>query len=301
MSSAESSSTLLVATWNVAAINNNPFEYWVTYPDNEYNDFMLNVEKLVGNCDEDVEVSSLFTDSMFSELVEAMRTQKLNNLEQLSKIWHEDYKGRKAIQGFLKDKSIGEKRLTSMPDRITNTISLLDGSKLYRPSVINAYQGPPLASFEIWWGEWMRFMFATRVQLFDHASRDVAPQLVCSLIAPIHRNKYPAISAEEQAVSVPLQLLCLAILDAIFLHIVHSVAPLAWERLRRTLCRALIDGKDDRVCQILAEAHADRHVIFLQEASSALVRAARAHPALRRRYAVLLPDAFDARRDQVCV
>ena len=26
-------STLRVATWNIAAINNNPFEYWISHPD----------------------------------------------------------------------------------------------------------------------------------------------------------------------------------------------------------------------------------------------------------------------------
>ena len=275
---------VLTATWNVAAINNNPFEYWVTYPDEEYNNFMLKVEQIVGNSAEDMNVSDVFTDAMFSELIEGMAAQNLSNLDQLSKIWTEDYRDRKAIQGFLKDKSIGDKRLTSMPDRITNTINLVDGRKLKRPSVINAYQECPLTSIEIWWREWMRFMFSTYVQIFDLVEKETAPQLVCSLIGPIHRSKYPAISAEEQAISVQLQLLCLAILDAIFIHIVNRAAPAAWERIRRTLCRALIDGKDARVCQILADSHADRHVIFLQEASAALVRAARAHPALAARY-----------------
>ena len=29
--------TLRVATWNIAAINNNPFEYWITHDDADYN------------------------------------------------------------------------------------------------------------------------------------------------------------------------------------------------------------------------------------------------------------------------
>ena len=28
---------LRVATWNIAAINNNPFEYWITHDDADYN------------------------------------------------------------------------------------------------------------------------------------------------------------------------------------------------------------------------------------------------------------------------
>ena len=32
--------TVNVATWNVAAINNNPFEYWITHSDKQYNELM---------------------------------------------------------------------------------------------------------------------------------------------------------------------------------------------------------------------------------------------------------------------
>ena len=28
-----------MATWNIAAINNNPFEYWITHDDADYNAF----------------------------------------------------------------------------------------------------------------------------------------------------------------------------------------------------------------------------------------------------------------------
>ena len=38
--SASPISTINVATWNVAAINNNPFEYWITHSDKEYNALM---------------------------------------------------------------------------------------------------------------------------------------------------------------------------------------------------------------------------------------------------------------------
>jgi len=76
-------------------------------------------------------------------------------------MWDSDYKHRPSISGpsyfkksvvnieelhpslpssgFLKDDLIGLKRLTSMPDRITNTINAADGVILTRPSVINCY------------------------------------------------------------------------------------------------------------------------------------------------------------------
>jgi hypothetical protein len=290
--------TLLAATWNVAAINNNPFEYWVTYADDEYNDFMIDVENLLASENQDVPVNHIFTESMFLELIEEMKTQNLPNLDQLHKVWLDDYSKRKAIQEFLKDKTIGEKRLTSMPDRITNTINLINGDKLKRPSVINAYQVRPLSSIAIWWEEWRKFMFSTHIQIFRHDALESRSQLICSLIRPIHRDKYPAISAEEQVISVQLQLLCLAILDSIFIYIVNRVAPATWETIRQTLCHALIHRKDERICQILAESYLACDAIFLQEVSGALVRAVRAHPALNERFAVLVPDRFDARRDQ---
>ena len=136
-----------VATWNIAAINNNPFEYWVTYPDTTYNDFMLRVEQIIA--DETYrEVREVFTDSMFSELLEELRAFDIVDLESLEAHWTNDLSRRSAIQGFLKDKGIGEKRLTSMPDRVTNTIHLTDGTKLTRPTVINAYNKSSLQSVD---------------------------------------------------------------------------------------------------------------------------------------------------------
>ena len=33
-----------VATWNIAAVNNNPFEYWITHDDAQYNELMKRVQ-----------------------------------------------------------------------------------------------------------------------------------------------------------------------------------------------------------------------------------------------------------------
>ena len=41
-------STLRVATWNIAAINNNPFEYWITHDDADYNRLGLGLGLGVG-------------------------------------------------------------------------------------------------------------------------------------------------------------------------------------------------------------------------------------------------------------
>ena len=61
---------LSIATWNIAAINNNPFEYWITYKENpKYEELMAKVEHFLENPgSDDVAVSSVFTESMFSQL-----------------------------------------------------------------------------------------------------------------------------------------------------------------------------------------------------------------------------------------
>ena len=289
---------LTVATWNVAAINNNPFEYWVTYPDETYNTFMQGVQEVLNDKDNDVVLHTIFTDTMFADLIDEMQKQDYQKLNLLSEIWSNDYRERYAIHGFLKDSKLGEKRLASMPDRITNTINCKNGNILRRPTVINAYDEGSLSSRDVWWSKWRIFMFQTHVQVFSRDNRDTEPQLVCNLISPILRTKYPAITVHEQEMSVPLQLLCLAILDAIFLHIVNRVDPSGWETIRATLSQSLIHGKDDRICSILAESYLDRSVIFIQEASAALVRKLVHHAELADRYALLLPADFDGKRDQ---
>lgn len=38
---------LKVVSWNVAAVNNNPFEYWITHPDPRYKQLMQSVEQFI--------------------------------------------------------------------------------------------------------------------------------------------------------------------------------------------------------------------------------------------------------------
>lgn len=38
---------LTVASWNIAAINNNPFEYWITHNDAAYNKLMTDVQNFI--------------------------------------------------------------------------------------------------------------------------------------------------------------------------------------------------------------------------------------------------------------
>jgi hypothetical protein len=78
-------------------------------------------------------------------------------------VWQTQYKERWAIGGFLKDKTIGSKRLISMPDRISNTINS-EGQVLMRPSVISMFNDEGLSSTAGWWKLWTRYMFETQVK-----------------------------------------------------------------------------------------------------------------------------------------
>ena len=73
-------------------------------------------------------------------------------MEEAAKIWVEEYSERKIISGFLKDKLVGSKRLISMPDRVTNTITTGDdvNPAICRPAVINCYEGD-MSSMEAWY------------------------------------------------------------------------------------------------------------------------------------------------------
>ena len=64
-----SSSDLHIASWNMAAINNNPFEYWITYDDADYNHLMQKVQEFINDPGEnDVAVASVFTQEMFNQV-----------------------------------------------------------------------------------------------------------------------------------------------------------------------------------------------------------------------------------------
>eukprot|EP00291_Cryptomonas_curvata_P021319 CAMPEP_0172161626 /NCGR_PEP_ID=MMETSP1050-20130122/6228_1 /TAXON_ID=233186 /ORGANISM="Cryptomonas curvata, Strain CCAP979/52" /LENGTH=379 /DNA_ID=CAMNT_0012831541 /DNA_START=247 /DNA_END=1382 /DNA_ORIENTATION=+ len=289
--------SIKAASWNIAAINNNPFEYWITNPDPAYNELMKGVQDFIENPECDLVIHSIFTDKMFAELQDEMQSQDISGLAELEQFWIDDYRQRMAIRGFLKDKTIGMKRLSSMPDRITNTINLHDGGRYTRPTAINSYNRGSLDSVDAWWVLWKEFMFHTSVEVSAGGRAPKGPELVCRLISSIPRSKYPAITLEEQAISIPLQILCLAILDAIFVHMLNVVQP-RWEDVRRELCDALITNKAPSVCAIIARSYADMDVVFLQEAAAVFATHALATPALRAKYALLSPWDLDGKRDQ---
>jgi hypothetical protein len=82
-------------TWNIAAINDNPFEYWITYENAAYNEMMANVQHFIqtdGTCGAacggtiEPTVADVFTPLMFEELMTAMRSVGWTGLEETRQV-----------------------------------------------------------------------------------------------------------------------------------------------------------------------------------------------------------------------
>ena len=96
---------LQIASWNIAAINNNPFEYWITYDENEnYEKIMSDIEAFLEEPGEkDVPVSTVFTPDMFSQLDKRMVDV---GWESVSSYYESDFMQRKIVSGFMKVRNL---------------------------------------------------------------------------------------------------------------------------------------------------------------------------------------------------
>lgn len=288
---------LSISTWNVAAINNNPFEYWITIKDNPgYEKLMIDVEHFLnepGNLD--VPVSEVFTDRMFDSLEEKMLSVGWDQEKAVRKFWETDFKSRSIVSGFLKDPELGSKRLASMPDRVTNTINIVGSPEpVCRPTVINMYEDD-LSTMDKWWDAWVNFMFTNPLPI--QTKNGVESMIPYTMLKPISKAKYPAITDEEEAISIPLQTMCGAIFDAILVHMMNTVSkPDEWQPLKHTMVEALNRKKVPNTIGILQNAYGNQDVITLQEVSASFIEIARRE--LGEKYHVVAPAEIDAVRDQ---
>jgi hypothetical protein len=283
-------SEIHAATWNIAAPNNNPFEFWSTHETKDYDDLMSEVQKCL-DCPDglDVSLEEVFTPSMYDELRSELCLQGIENLEVLDLLWNSDLKKRKAISAFLKDRSFGEKRLISMPDRMTASIKTESGIQVFRPSPITGIMDD-MSDIPGWWALWKNYMFNTIICVRGNPMPNVF-----SLLHKIPRAKYPALTEFEEAISRALQTLCLALFDAVFTYLLSKVAPETWQPLKRSLHKALFENKASACVSILQAQYGAADVIFVQEASESF--AARAGVCLN--HHVLRPSGVDGRRSQM--
>ena len=99
MSSAErfaDDGMLRVATWNVAAINNNPFEYVITHDDPAYNQLMLDVESLIDDPgDLDLTVGQILDETIMLDLFSHLRAEGFDGVEKTVEYWRCNLKDRR--------------------------------------------------------------------------------------------------------------------------------------------------------------------------------------------------------------
>jgi hypothetical protein len=284
-------------TWNIAAINNNPFEYWITNDYGPYNSIMANVSLFIENPGiNDVPVKDIFTEDMFADLEKSMRAAGWTGIEETRSQWQSEYRDRRIITQFLKDSILGKKRLASMPDRYTNTINTADGDVVMRPTVINCYSGD-LSSIESWWKQWREFMFVKDVTMNKNGTNEKIK--VSSMISKIKKSKYPAITLEEEKISIPLQTLCVAIFDAILVYMMNTIDKQSWQPLREDICNKLNRRKHDRTIEILEKMYADADIQFLQEVASSFAKSVKQRNGkLSSLFELYYPESMDSDRDQ---
>jgi len=286
---------LSVTSWNIAAINNNPFEYWITYKENpEYEKLMINIENFLESPgDKDIPVKDVFTEEMFTKLDSRLTGVGWTSVKSY---WESDFQNRKIVSGFLKDGLLGDKRLASMPDRITNTINTEGGEgQVYRPTVINMYAGD-LSTLGQWWTAWEKFMFDDKLQI--KGKEGIESKVPYEMLQKINKGKYPAITEQEEKDSLPLQTMCGAIFDAILVHMMNTVTtPNVWQDLKQTMVENLNKQKVPHTLDILKNAYGDADIITLQEVSSSFIDQARSS-ALGKTFHIISPADIDSVRDQ---
>jgi hypothetical protein len=270
-------------TWNIAAINNNPFEYWITSDSNDYENLMQKVANFINNpAEKDIPVSSVFTDEMFDDLYNELKSHSISGYNETREIWHKDFKNRKIITGFIKDSSLGKKRLISMPDRVTNTIHTINLKNVedredlvvMRPTVVNCYQ-QKLNTVNDWWKDWRQFMFHSPIGMkkkvttaSGESKETVQTTNVFQLVPKIEKAKYPSITSEEEKIAIPLGILSLAIFDSILVHMMNSLSQnqvTSWQTLRNQICQQCNFQKNQQILNILLNSYNDSNVVFLQE------------------------------------
>jgi len=106
------------------------------------------------------------------------------------------------------------------------------------------------------------------------------------------------LTQDEESLGVPLQVLCLAIFDAIMIYMMNSLSPdNTWQIVKRKICDRLYRGKHDRTVEILATHYADVDILCLQECAAIFQDRYRGSP-LSESHELVSPAGMDGKRDQ---
>lgn len=283
-----------VLSWNVASINKNPFEFWLETKDAGYNKLMDKVEQIITNPGKkNISVSDVFSEKMFQKLykkVEGIDKQWGKGAWIVQQSWNE-YKKMK-IFDFIMNDDIGEKRLVSMPDRVTANIETAKGTK-HRPTAINNYIGK-LKDLDSWYHLWFQFMFEE--DFVDPKTQGV--EKAFRKLVPISKDKYPALDKDEAENSLQLQVLALAIFDAAMVYLMTLTNPKKWLKVKKKMFKVVDKKKIPMIVNTLKKKYISTDVMFLQEVSEQVMTALKADPKLKKAFHFVSPKDFDAARNQ---
>lgn len=259
----EDDNILKVMSWNVAGINNNPWEYYVNLDDDNYNALMHHIECFLTDTGKQIKVQSVLDSidtNFMSKISNLLMTKCKLSHDKFSALMEEEKLSTHLsmnICDFLSNKWIGEQRLISWPDRLLNTIDDANGSYLYRPAVINYYQ-KRFESAAHWFQLWIAFM--------DDIGIDILTQN--------EKNKYAAKYAGGSRTFLLLNIIFLAIFDGILVFMLFDIERqqgIDWQRIKQTLYKILNKDKMNRTAQIINNQYAEMDVLFLQEVRNNLM------------------------------
>merc|ERR1712032_788403 len=128
---------------------------------------MSTIEDFLTNTGKQIKVRAALQsiDDKFFDKLEQLLANKCNNFNDLLQNDVNQYLDL-SIPDFLSNKSIGDSRLISWPDRLLNTIDNKNDSYLYRPTPINYYQQTFKHTAD-WFALWTAFMKETGLPILE--------------------------------------------------------------------------------------------------------------------------------------
>jgi hypothetical protein len=250
---------ITVATFNVSAINRNPLEFHLL-PSSlppavaaKLTAVTTKAEAFLRDPDNAAKLGDIFPVEWARELAALCAADKRLGIDpgalQAAAKHFDTFLAKPAVSGFFCNGALAAKRMTAWPDRFTNTIvdaPAASGAKVVfcRPSVINGYDRP-LVDGGSWWAAWKTFMFDTTIE----AATGKRP---VDLLRPLTHAKYEAVTPEEEAMSLPLQVFMLAAFDAFMVRLsLLGQRPSDFSEAKAALAKMLVDNKAARLRDII--------------------------------------------------
>eukprot|EP00485_Elphidium_margaritaceum_P007407 CAMPEP_0202688346 /NCGR_PEP_ID=MMETSP1385-20130828/3875_1 /ASSEMBLY_ACC=CAM_ASM_000861 /TAXON_ID=933848 /ORGANISM="Elphidium margaritaceum" /LENGTH=577 /DNA_ID=CAMNT_0049343297 /DNA_START=18 /DNA_END=1751 /DNA_ORIENTATION=+ len=280
---------LSVMTWNIAGINNNPWEYYVMLDDPNYKSLMSNVEEFMTSDAQKLSVRDVLNEidsKLLDKLLDLLREKQVvtnANEQRCKEVLESDIEKNyvtACVDAFLCNKHVGQHRLISWPDRLLNTIDDKHGGFVYRPTPINYYP-TKFADKADWFAQWLAFMRDTGIDILVNQKN----------------NKYAdgyqkaGLGDADDFLFINVVLLC--VFDAILVFMLFEIerqSNINWQDLKMQCHKILNKDKLMNTVGILNRVYGDCDVLFLQEVRNNFVDAIGADNELKAKYQIVFPQ-----------